>query len=393
MIEWSMASPTRTLNPLPFGDLEPKRFEDLIRQLAYEFKNWRRLEATGRSGRDDGFDARGYEIASDTELVLDSDNDGDEENLAGLTDRLWLIQCKRESRIGPAKLLTYLKAITPTPDEKIYGIVFAAACDFSKQSRDSLAQWCRDNGVDEWHVWGRSELEDMLFQPRFDHLLFAYFGISLSIRRRTISTELRRQIAIKRKLKRFLDGQNDGLVLLRDIDGKDYPDMSMKGDKPRFRVRRADSLTAYGLKIKVSMREAWLSANGEEWDVALASWGNAYAKHDDPWNQPNEGEDLLNELASDAWQKFPDNEKAWLYVEGIIPYDQIVLIDDIGDDEFSGPHVFVSGWDSGYQLTHVYLESIDYKARRRIRIDQDARGRIAKFPEETRPFIRKRWGY
>ena len=29
-------TPTRTLNPLPFDDLEPHRFEDLIRQLAYE---------------------------------------------------------------------------------------------------------------------------------------------------------------------------------------------------------------------------------------------------------------------------------------------------------------------------------------------------------------------
>lgn len=53
---------TRTTNPLPFQDLEPKRFEDLIRQLAYDFRQWRRLEATGRSGGDDGFDARGLEI-------------------------------------------------------------------------------------------------------------------------------------------------------------------------------------------------------------------------------------------------------------------------------------------------------------------------------------------
>lgn len=32
---------TRTMNPLPFQDLEPKRFEDLVRQLAYDFKPWR----------------------------------------------------------------------------------------------------------------------------------------------------------------------------------------------------------------------------------------------------------------------------------------------------------------------------------------------------------------
>ncbi len=29
---------TRTYNLLPFQDLEPKRFEDLIRQLVYDFR-------------------------------------------------------------------------------------------------------------------------------------------------------------------------------------------------------------------------------------------------------------------------------------------------------------------------------------------------------------------
>lgn len=38
---------TKTLNPIHFEDLEPHRFEDLIRQLLYDFKNWKSLEATG----------------------------------------------------------------------------------------------------------------------------------------------------------------------------------------------------------------------------------------------------------------------------------------------------------------------------------------------------------
>ena len=45
----TMPTPTtRTLNPLPFNMLEPKRFEDLVRQLAYDFRHWQMLEATGR---------------------------------------------------------------------------------------------------------------------------------------------------------------------------------------------------------------------------------------------------------------------------------------------------------------------------------------------------------
>ena len=39
-------NPSKTINPLHFEDLEPHRFEDLVRQLIYDFKNWQSIEAT-----------------------------------------------------------------------------------------------------------------------------------------------------------------------------------------------------------------------------------------------------------------------------------------------------------------------------------------------------------
>ena len=68
---------TRTLNPLPFNALEPKRFEDLVRQLAYDFRRWRMLEATGRTGSDEGYDARGFEITTDD---VDGDVEGQDDD-------------------------------------------------------------------------------------------------------------------------------------------------------------------------------------------------------------------------------------------------------------------------------------------------------------------------
>ncbi len=53
---------TRTDRPLHFAYRNPKRFEDLVRQLAYEFPTSRRREANWLSGSHDGFDVRGYEI-------------------------------------------------------------------------------------------------------------------------------------------------------------------------------------------------------------------------------------------------------------------------------------------------------------------------------------------
>jgi hypothetical protein len=100
---------TRTINPLQFEALEPKRFEDLVRQLLYDFRSWRALEPTGRLGTDDGFDARGWETMAGS--LADAGLDDDEDASRPFTDRVWLVQCKRERSIGPSKLASYLDGI------------------------------------------------------------------------------------------------------------------------------------------------------------------------------------------------------------------------------------------------------------------------------------------
>src|SRR6267378_3470086 len=193
-----MARTTRTTGPLHFEDLEPKRFEDLVRQLAYEFRVWRRLEATGRSGSDDGFDARGVEIVPEDTSASETDASAQEVvTELGASDHLWLIQCKREREIGPTRLAAFLDEIKLQDGETLYGIVFAAACDFSKKSHDVFNAKCRALGVQECYLWGKAAIEDLLFQPKNDHLLFAYFGFSLTIRQRTLQATLRRDIATK----------------------------------------------------------------------------------------------------------------------------------------------------------------------------------------------------
>jgi hypothetical protein len=42
----------RTYAPIHFDDLDPHRFEDLVRELIYDFKEWQAIEATGRAGSD-----------------------------------------------------------------------------------------------------------------------------------------------------------------------------------------------------------------------------------------------------------------------------------------------------------------------------------------------------
>lgn len=186
--------------------MEPKRFEDLVRQLAYDFRPWLSLEATGRAGSDQGYDALGIERAP----ALPTMSEPDDEDF-GVDDeleppRIWLIQCKREKSVTPSKLKKMLAEIPVSSTVDLYGLIFAAACDFSKSTRDVCREWCRDRGIEEVHIWGKGEIEDQLFQPKNDHLLFAFFGLSLQIRRRSAGTRVRRTITLKRRIRKLQEG-------------------------------------------------------------------------------------------------------------------------------------------------------------------------------------------
>jgi hypothetical protein len=329
---------TRTMNPLPFQDLEPKRFEDLVRQLTYEFRPWRRLEATGRSGSDDGFDARALEIVDlSSEWEPSGDEADGEDTSAVLADRLWLVQCKRERAIGPAKAASYLDEIVLSSAEPLYGLIFAAACDFSKKTRDTIFDWCRKKGIAEAHVWGRGELEDMLFQPKNDNLLFAYFGISLAIRRRSQASQLRTELATKRKLKKMVM-TSSAEILVRDPSAVDYPDVKQGKRPTQWWVYAPEELTHYGLMVSVRWHYAYIDPATGEWDAADAV---SSMERYHPWHVADPKKELLDGAARKTWDALPQQNRGWLKVSGFIPLRNIVAIDEIGDDIFEGAHLYV----------------------------------------------------
>jgi hypothetical protein len=379
------ATPTRTFNPLPFTDLEPKRFEDLVRQLVYDFRPWRRLEATGRSGSDDGFDARALEIVEAPDATAAADDDEPEDETAaanGAADRLWLIQCKRERTISPAKLKGYLGQITFAADEKLHGIIFAAACDFSKASRDAFYAWCRDQGISEALICGKGELEDQLYQPKNDNLLFAYFGISLTIRRRSQATQLRAEIATKRKLMRSV-AKSSAEILLRDPADTEYPDAPEGKSPEKWRVLNPEAITHRGLEVSTRWFHAYLDAKTGAWDAADV----AGARHrNSQWSVPDPEKEKLAAMASAAWEALPDENKAWLKVTGIIPFANIVAIDDMGDEIVEGTHVYVpfAPNKGPFDRFIVRLETVGFAQYARQWGDLNPETRVEKFPAQTR---------
>lgn len=382
-----MVAASRTLGPLHFEDLEPKRFEDLVRQLIYDFKPWRRLEATGRAGSDDGFDARGYEIVNGSPPA-EGEDVSEETALAGADDRLWLVQCKRERSIGPKKLLSYLDDIKLDKGDGLHGIVFTAACDFSKAARDKFRDRCEALGLKEWHLWGKAELEDRLLRSENDRLLFAYFGISLTIRRRTQRADLRAKLVMKRKAHRLLEPKQNTMMLLRSPDATMYPDLS---DIPDFDkrgpwiVRRYLGMDHAGLKFSVERYFAYLSDDGKSWDAMFCTNDAKGSQHEDPWSTKTSGNGLRQE-AWDVWNRLAVKNQAWLEIIGIVPFEDVLDIDEIGDEYVDEPHVYVVFSADGSPFTAFYnsVTPIEQFDQRRLQEPDPEKDRVEVFPVHLR---------
>lgn len=396
-----MARTTRTLNPLPFGDLEPHRFEDLVRQLTYEFRDWSSIEATGRSGSDEGIDIRAFERVGPLPAEDERQDEGEDEQQEGSTesqDRLWVIQCKREKSISPAKVRTILDDFFKG-DTRPYGYVLAAACDFSKRTRDTAVSILRKHGVQEFLLWGKGELEDLLIQPKNDNLLFAYFGISLQVRRRSMRTEVRSNLTLKRKLvKEFggLQGTHFKHVLIRDPRDEDYPYIRSEQEfirAPKWRYWHFHSHEPPD-HVAFVTRKFFAHANWEtaEWDFTKES-NEAIPDHPELFGLDRDAFDPehKSQICRAYWERHVSAlNQAWAIEIGIISYDRILLCDELGDHYHEGPHLLVEYLDGQpFEGFMRWIEPNDRYMGHRIWKPEESK-RLSFFPEPI-PDEREQW--
>jgi len=343
---------TRTLNPLHFEDLEPHRFEDLVRQLIYDFRHWQSIEATGRLGADEGIDVRAFEVADAEPDAAAQEESEEAEPPPAPEQRLWVIQCKREKKIGPSRLRAIVEAALPENGDRVHGFVLAAACDFSKRSRDAFREVARERQAQEFHLWGKADLEDMLFLPKNDHLLFAYFSISLQVRRRSLRTELRSRLATKRKLIRVLGevGQHRAwkTVLLRDAAEERYPYVSEVPDfakRPRWFYRIfMGHLIPDHVAFLVRRCYAYIDDNAEHWD-ALLDYNRAIPTYPEVLFTKNlrQRDDSKETRYDSYWSgQIEEQNRVWFEVTRYIHYDRVLAVDEDGDAYHEGPHLLVA---------------------------------------------------
>lgn len=342
-----MAKPhiTRTLGPIHFEDLDPHRFEDLVRQLIYDFKQWQSIESTGRGGADDGFDVRAYEVLQAPAIPYYEETEDEEPH--PMEGNLWMIQCKREKGLGPKRVEAIISDAVKA-DSPPYGYVLAAPAHFSKAAHDKFREELRNHGVMEFYLWGAGELEDMLYQPKNDHILFAFFGISLSSRRRSRTTEIRAVVNVKNKLLRVLgENPNHQSILLRDLQDAYYPyeDEYKDFDKrPRWKEYSAVAFHPLGLIVSVARHYAYINKPKAEWDftravnIIMPLQGHRRRRHEVK-------EDELRSAVKGFWEQLPKANRSVFVYNGFIRFDSIAFIDDKGDTEYECPHLFVDLYD------------------------------------------------
>ncbi len=295
---------------------------------------------------------------------------------------MWAVQAKREAAVAPKKLRGYAAALPP----EAYGVLLAAPAEFSLKARDAFFAECSAKGYQEIHLWGRRDLEDMLFQPKNDHLLFAYFGISLQIRKRTATTAIKGKLAIRRQIQRALE--KDQLVLLRDAFEDGYPylrgdDKIERHDRGRWLPFRAEGCFHDGLRVVVFRRRAFIDDDGIHWDFAPTCDDAKLTRHEDPWADRNSNwPDWECTRIDQIWWALPEQNRAWLTVHQTIPYEKVVAVDPDGDELFDHPHIYTTAWAGGRPpLTDgqwVTLRTISGFGGRQI--EDEPANRVEKFP-------------
>jgi hypothetical protein len=334
---------TRTFAPIHFEDLDPHRFEDVIRELIYDFREWQSIEATGRSGDDAGFDIRAFEKV--TQLTpVDDDDEEVVEKQHPMDGPRWMIQGKREKALTPSDIKKILIDVDAT--DPPYGYILAASAVFSKKSYDVFRDELRKKGVMEFYLWGRPELEDMLHLPKNDRILFTFFGISLVSRRRSRTTEIRTTVAVKNKLYKLLGGPNEDIeksVLIRDVNDVHYPHRGEYPDfdkNPRWIERIACRHHPNGLFFKSREFFAFVNRRKKEWDFTEHT-DSLVGQREILTEAENEEHARKRQDVFDIWSFLPRAQQGKFVVEAFLPYSDILLVDPIGDGYHTRPHLFV----------------------------------------------------
>ncbi len=209
----------------------------------------------------------------------------------------------------------------------------------------------------EFYFWGKDHLEDQLSLPQNDEILFTFFGLSLSPRRRSRTTELKFNINNKNKILKLIFGRDESIdqgvprgktFLLRDIKAEHYPDPVQYSDfekHRRWEEHDVAHVTPKGVVFRVRERYAYLDRAKKQWDFSLAIDLTLRKHNIDRANQARLEKE--GKKAERFWRHLPRRMQAKLVLYGFVPFEDVLIIDDKGDPEYTDPHIFVDFGSNG----------------------------------------------
>lgn len=329
-----MSNLTQTTNKLHFEDLDSHRFEDLAYEILYRKQEWYRIENWGRSGADDGID-----------IYCEEQN-----------GQKWFGQCKRYKSLSLIQIKSVVdKIVSNNKNTNDSTILIVTACDVSKTTSDSFQNYSIKNGFKRAMIWTSSTLEAELFNKHKD-LLNKYFGHSCNDEQKEkrihICHKMRKEVEEKLLSHKAIYNPQYSQKIIEDpslkfiydaaiihsIDDESYPDVNEKDPSISgwFKSWFYD-LTIEGLEI---LPVPHINAK-----VAVNRINRLWRKLNED-ESPSENETILN---AD-------------YI-GVIPFYNIILINEEGDKYFSEPHIYCRFAFDGHPYSKRYLKN------RRLKID------------------------
>ena len=164
--------------------------------------------------------------------------------------------------------------------------------------------------------------------------MFAYFGVSLQLRRRNLKTEVRSRLAIKRKAIR--SPQESQNVLIRDATDDRYPfldpdKLKRREDRGRWCVMTYNGAFSDGIHLVYRRHFAYIGEDGKEWDYAECMDDGPVHSRDNPWREKDDYDDSeARAAAMEIWNALPEHTRAWYEMIAVLPYENILDIDEKG---------------------------------------------------------------
>jgi hypothetical protein len=144
-------------------------------------------------------------------------------------------------------------------------------------------------------------------------------------------------------------------------------------------------LSHRGLVVEWASFMAFTDA-GPTWDAADANgFRQSHLHAGGKWHRKMY-ETAEYDRARKFWNALDEKHKARVNFLGVIPYERIIAIDDVGDDYFSGAHIFCR-YERGSPISssRIVLQPVKPNGLPPIRLDHpDSARRIEMFPKEFR---------